>query len=145
MKTIGEKIKDRRESLGITQPVLSERTGITVRSISKYETGITTPRGCNLKKLAAALDVSEAYLITPNADNPEFGKEEAPYVDAVRDTYGQKAGTDMQMLLSQTVAMFAGGEIPQADKDSFFKAVEQAYVLTKRVASKKYNSHKNGK
>ncbi len=129
----------------MTQPALAEETGITVRSISKYETGITIPRGYNLKKLATALHVSEAYLLTPEADDPEFGREEAPYVDPVRETYGRKSGADMQQLLMQTVAMFAGGETPQEDKDSFFKAVEQAYILTKRTAGERYNPHRNGK
>ena len=68
MKTIGEKIRECRARLDMTQAELSSKTGLTIRTVSKYETDAVTPRGTNLHKLATALGVSEAYLTNPNID-----------------------------------------------------------------------------
>ena len=51
MKTTGEKIRDLRLNLGLTQAELAEMTGITVRSITNYETDAATPRRLQLRKL----------------------------------------------------------------------------------------------
>ena len=50
MKTTGEKIRDLRLNLGLTQAELAEMTGITVRSITNYETDAATPRRLQLRK-----------------------------------------------------------------------------------------------
>ena len=73
MKTIGEKIRECRARLDMTQAELSSKTGLTIRTVSKYETDAVTPRGTNLHKLATALGVSEAYLTNPNIEDPSYG------------------------------------------------------------------------
>ena len=40
----------------------------------------------------------------------------------------------MQNRLMQTQALFAGGDIPQEDKDKFFQALMASYVATKKDA-----------
>ena len=55
MKTTGEKIRDLRLNLGLTQAELAEMTGITVRSITNYETDAATPRRLQLLKLCLEL------------------------------------------------------------------------------------------
>ena len=47
---------------------------------------------------------------------------------------------DMQNLLLQTQALFAGGDVPQADKDKFFQAVMEAYVATKEDARERFTN-----
>ncbi len=37
MKSIGEKIRDRRIDLRLTQSELAERVGVSLRTVSKYE------------------------------------------------------------------------------------------------------------
>lgn len=63
MKTTGEKIRDLRLNLGLTQAELAEMTGITVRSITNYETDAATPRRLQLRKLCEALNTTEDYLL----------------------------------------------------------------------------------
>lgn len=60
---MGEKIKKRREELGISQAELAEMTGISRVQISNYERGAC--KGAtwqNLRKLAAALQVKPNYF-----------------------------------------------------------------------------------
>ena len=115
MKTIGEKIRECRIRLNLTQADLSEKTGLTVRTVSKYETDSVTPRGLNLHKLATVLGVAEAYLLNPEIEDPTYGLEEAPYIEAAREQYGRKGADDMGSLLSGVQTMFAGGDIPQEE------------------------------
>ena len=140
MKTTGEKIRERRMHLGLTQTELANKIGVTLRTITKYEKQGVMPRGRNLRELAKVLGVSEVYLANEEIEDETYGLEEAPYIDSVRAAYGAKGANDMQNLLLQTQAMFAGGDIPQADKDKFFQAVMEAYVATKEDASERFTN-----
>lgn len=142
MKSIGEKIRTRRIEMQLTQTELAQKAGITMRTVSKYETGAANPRGLNLHRLSEVLGLSEAYLTNPEIEDPSYGLEEAPYVSEVRSVYGRKAGADMQQLLEGVQAMFAGGSTPQEDKDLFFQAVMQAYMETKKDAQERFTPKK---
>ena len=142
MKSIGEKIRDRRIDMKLTQTELAERVEVSLRTINKYEKDVVKPHALNLRRLCAVLGVSEAYLTNPEIDDVTYGLEEAPYVNEVRDTYGKKAGMDMQELLDGVQTMFAGGNIPQEDKDLFFEAVMRAYMETKQDAKARFTPNK---
>ena len=140
MKTTGEKIRERRTHLGLTQTELANKIGVTLRTITKYEKQGVMPRGRNLRELAKVLGVSEVYLANEEIEDETYGLEEAPYIDSVRAAYGAKGANDIQNLLLQTQAMFAGGDVPQADKDKFFQAVMEAYVATKEDARERFSN-----
>ena len=142
MKSSSEKIRARRIEMQLTQTELAQKAGITMRTVSKYETGAANPRGLNLHRLSEVLGLSEAYLTNPEIEDPSYGLEEAPYVCEVRSVYGRKAGADMQQLLEGVQAMFAGGSTPQEDKDLFFQAVMQAYMETKKDAQERFTPKK---
>jgi transcriptional regulator with XRE-family HTH domain len=55
-----------REKANLTQEELAEKSGISVRTIQRIESG-TAPKGYTLKALAKALGVSESELLTENA------------------------------------------------------------------------------
>lgn len=142
MKSVGTKIREARERKSLVQREFSELTGITIRAISNYETDTRRPRGINLRKVCEALDITPAYLLDPEIDDPEYGKETHDYVEAVRDQYGNQGAVDVQDLLDGTLAMMAGGDVPQADKDLFFQAVMEAYVQTRKDASERFTPKK---
>lgn len=142
MKTTGEKIRDLRLSLGLKQSELAEKTGITIRSITNYETDASKPRGLQLRKICEALNVTEDYLLNPEIDDPTHGLETAPYVNSVRAQYGKKGAMDIKELLEANQAMFAGGDIPQEDKELFFQAVMEAYLRCKQEAHDRFTPKK---
>lgn len=138
MKTTGEKIRDRRITLNMTQKDLADQAGTTVRTISSYEAAGSKPRGLNLRKLCTVLNVSEAYLLNDEIEDETYGLEEAPYIESARAAYGKKGAADVEQLLTQTRALFAGGDVPEEDKDLFFQAVTEAYFANKQHASEKF-------
>lgn len=75
---IGPAIKQIRKQIGLTQTQLSAATGISQTSLSKIESGESTPAKKNLEKIAAALDVptSVIYIIgMEDADVPTKRKK----------------------------------------------------------------------
>jgi len=56
------KLVEYREKLNLTQEELSKKSGISVRTIQRIESGID-PKGYTLKALAKALDINEVDLI----------------------------------------------------------------------------------
>ncbi len=59
------KLVEYREILNLTQEELSKKSGISVRTIQRIESGID-PKGFTLKSLAKALDVNQNDLINKN-------------------------------------------------------------------------------
>lgn len=142
MKTFSEKIKEAREELKLNQQQLSELVGVSKRSIAAYETTDTKPRGNIARKLAAALQVSVDYLLNDEITDLKYGIEKAPYIEEARERLGPKAAKEMDVLLEQNVALFAGGALDQEAKDAFFEAVMKAYLKCKEEARKTYGRKK---
>lgn len=142
MNTTGEKIKKCRERCGLTQAALAEQAGLSKRTVTKYEMDSVTPRGQNLYRLAEVLGVSAEYLSNSEIDDPTYGLDEEPYIAEARNRYGKRGAQDMQGLLTGVQALFAGGDVPQQDKDLFFQAVMEAYLETKQEAHDKFTPNK---
>ena len=138
MKTFSEKVKDARLQLGLSQQQLGDATGVSLRTILSYEKGEKMPRQGTLLKLAKALGVSSKFLTDDHCDNPMEDIEKDSYIEDARERYGYKGAKDVDKLLSDNAALFAGGELSQEQKDEFFQAVMVAYVTCKEEAKKKF-------
>ena len=62
-KELAKRVKDLRNRRGISQELLAENSGLSLRTIQRIENGETEPRGDTLKRLAIALDVTPDELI----------------------------------------------------------------------------------
>ena len=60
---LAQKIKALRNRKGYSQAELSEKTGLSLRTIQRIENGETEPRGDSLKRLAEALDVDTDEIV----------------------------------------------------------------------------------
>lgn len=59
---IAKRLKELRKEFGLTQQQLSDKTGITIRSIRNYETEIREPNSKSMAILENFFNVSGAYL-----------------------------------------------------------------------------------
>ena len=76
---IGERLKEERERLGLSQSALGEAVGVGRKSQFNYESGRTTPDAEYLA-LAASLGVDVRYVITGSRDYeppPALSSDEA--------------------------------------------------------------------
>ena len=94
--TIGQRIKIRREQLGLSQAELAHRIGYQSRSsINKIELDQYSLRQSKIKAIADALDTSPAYIMGWE-DEPQIRQPEAcPSADACQGA----AHEAVQMLL----------------------------------------------
>ena len=132
--TFSDKIKRAREVMKMTQYELAQEVGVSQRTIASYESGGARARKSTTEKLAHALNVSVKYLSDDDCTNPLEDIEKDEYIEQAR----AKGVRDMDELLRENAALFAGGELSQEQKDAFFNAVMTAYVTCKEEASKKF-------
>ncbi|MBP3208517.1 MAG: helix-turn-helix transcriptional regulator [Oscillospiraceae bacterium] len=76
--TTGEKIRSARKKLGLTQKELGERIGLPYQRIGQYETGVRTPRGDMLQKIASALNAEPIAFL----DDKYLGDKGTTIVEA---------------------------------------------------------------
>ena len=138
MSKFAEKLKSARMEAGLNQTELSEKVGVTRRSIFAYENGISMPRKNVLRKIASVLNVTVSYLTNEDSTDPNEGRVREENINLAREKFGTRGAREAADLLDRNNAFFAGGEIPQEEKDAFFDAIMTAYVTAKEEARKKF-------
>lgn len=136
--TFSDKIKRSREVAGLTQDELAALVGVSRRTVTAYECTNAVARRSTIVKLARALKVSVRYLTDENCTNPLADIEKDDHVEEARRLYGASAARDVEALLHENAALFAGGELSQDEKDAFFEAITQAYFASKSEAKRKF-------
>lgn len=140
MKSFAEKVRDARNELSLTQAQLGEMCGVSGRAVQTYEKGEKTPRQSTMIKLAKALKVSVKFLSDDECENPVEDIEKDGYIEEARERFGAKGARDINALLGENQALFAGGELSEEQKDEFFQAIMAAYLTCKEEAKKKFSS-----
>lgn len=67
---LGDRIKERRKILGLTQKELGQKIGASEFTVSKYERSVNEPDIETLKKISSVLNCTVDYLIG-KTDNPD--------------------------------------------------------------------------
>ena len=94
--TFGEKIKEARLAMNLSQTELAQLTGISERSLYTYEQLGTIPRKGNIRKLAEALHVSVAYLLDDQETNTQSHIDEDMFLAEAREQFGAKGAKEAQ-------------------------------------------------
>ncbi|MGF3225947.1 helix-turn-helix domain-containing protein [Facklamia sp. P12932] len=130
--SFGKKLKQLREEKGLTQTELAEVLGTSLKTISNYEVKGTRPRRMDMyEKIADYFQVDINYLLT----------EGSSFIISAGSQYGYQGARDAEKLLSSMAGLFAGGELPEEDKDALFEAIQEAYWEAK-LENKKYGKKK---
>lgn len=110
--SVGERLKEERERLRLTQPQIAEITGTSKQTQSAYENGRTPPKTKFLAKLATfGFDVS--YVITgERLENTASTPMELAFL---RNCRAFKDNASRQMALNALVAM--SGYTPKGDDE----------------------------
>lgn len=91
--TVGEKIKQRREALGISQKELAQKIGVTQSAIGNYESGLSNPKMELMPKLFEALRTDANYIFGEAKQADEFSYHETQIIKKYRDLddHGKRA------------------------------------------------------
>ena len=146
--TFGEKVKEARLTLNMSQTELSQITGISERSLYTYEQLGTIPRSSNIKKIAEALKVSVTYLMDEDDADKNKHIEQDQFIADAKKEFGSKGAREAHEILNRTGALLAGGELDDSAKEVFFQALMEVYLDSKQTARdkftpKKYRKHRS--
>lgn len=131
--SFGAKLKQLREDRCLTQTELADKLGVTLKTISNYETKGTRPRTQDMyKKIAEFFNVDINFLLTV---------EDNFVLDSAK-RFGYSGKKDAENLVDNLSGLFAGGSLPEEDKDKLFNAIAEAYYEAK-LENKKYGKNKN--
>lgn len=122
----GQKLKELRNTRGMSQTALAQKSGISLRTVQNYESGQRHPANIAIvKKLAEILNVSYEYLLD----------DTSRYVIDAAERAGDAAARDIDTLLSDIQGLFAGGELSQSDKDKVMRAINEIYWESKEATT----------
>ncbi|MDD3767159.1 MAG: helix-turn-helix transcriptional regulator [Eubacteriales bacterium] len=124
----GDKLKIARNAKKLKQADLAKLVGVSSRTIQNYETADMYPKNRDIYyKLAEVLEVDVNYLLSEGED----------FITEAQNKYGYRGRRDAVRLVEEISGLFAGGSIPEEDKDAIMRAIQDAYWDAKEE-NKKY-------
>ena len=136
--TFGEKLKNARIALNISQTELAEKVGVSERSIYTYEQTGTFPRKAVLQRLSEALSVTVAYLMDNEETDKNKNIDAELFLANAKNQYGAKGAREAQAVLDRAAALFAGGELEEEAMDIFMRSLQEVYLESKAEARAKF-------
>lgn len=108
MKNIGKRIKDLRKKNDLTQEKLADLLGVTYKSVSKWECGLTAPDLAMIVPLARVLHVSADELLgmRPTEQDERKAYFDAEYVDHWNEHWREGDLEAAYLLAKQAVKEF---------------------------------------
>jgi len=109
------------------QEELAKALGVSLRTITNYESGECYPRKRDIyHKLAELFHTEENYFLN----------EDEEFLLSAAEKYGAKGAKQAQALVDEVSGLFAGGNIADEDLDVMMKALQDAYWIAKEKNKK---------
>lgn len=119
--TIGERLREERERLGMSQPAFAALAGTTKQTLFSWESGKTAPDGLQLAALGThEVDILYVVMGVRDPGKPALDVAEKVLLDSYR-----RCSPEGQATLVQTAALLAAG-ISDNPKKPTRKASSQA-------------------
>lgn len=101
-KKIGKFIASLRKEKNMTQSEFSEKMGVSINAVSKWERGISFPDVSLFKKICHELDISIEELINGEKDNSDEAKEKA-IITSIKDKEKMKRRNKKIFIISSII------------------------------------------
>lgn len=119
-ESTGEKIKNRRKELGLSQEELAEKLGYKSKtSISKIEQDITDLPLSKVTKFAEILKTTPGYIL---------GTDE---LDAQKKILPKREKIQIEELMRQNAMFFNDETVSDEDKEKFLNALQETFYEVK--------------
>ena len=112
-----DRLKELREKNDMTQEQLAKVSGVSPRTIQRYECGTSRPRLDAAEKLAKALNIPVDQLLGTDG----------MLVAQAAEQYDARGAKQAQQLTDEVTGLFTGGELAQDDMDVMMQAIMDAY------------------
>lgn len=123
-----EKLKEARTRAGLKQEELAKALGVSLRTITNYESGERYPKKREIYyKLAELFHTEENYFLNEDED----------FLLTAVEKYGSKGAKQARELMEEVSGLFAGGNIADEDLDEMMRGIQEAYWIAKEK-NKKY-------
>ncbi len=122
----GETIRRLRKEKKLTQAELGKKAGLSSRIIQRYESGNVRPRMDAAEKIAKALECPIYELLG----------HDGMLVAEAAEKGGAKSSRNVQSLIEEVTGLFAGGTLPEEEKDALMSAFSAAYFESKKENQK---------
>ena len=127
-----EKLKEARTRAGLKQEELAKALGVSLRTITNYESGGRYPKKREIYyKLAELFHTEENYFLNEDED----------FLLTAVEKYGSKGAKQARELMEEVSGLFAGGNIADEDLDEMMRGIQEAYWIAKEK-NKKYTPKK---
>ena len=141
--SLGERIRQARLALNMTQEELAIKSGISIRTVFAVEMSGMMPRVSTVQKISKALGVSTGYLLDEEDSGGDFNiSGENQFLADVKEMYGSRGKREAEEVLSRASALFAGGGLDEEEKDVFFRSIMEVYLESKDEARSKFTPRK---
>lgn len=128
----GDRLRKMREDAGMTRVELGQLIGVSDRVLGYYESNDRFPKKPEtLQKISEVFHVSVDSLIG----------HDGALIQSAGEQYGYTGARQAKEVLQDVQTLFAGGELPEADRDEFFRLVAEMYFDAKQK-NKKYGRSK---
>ncbi|MFX4263097.1 helix-turn-helix domain-containing protein [Pelotomaculum propionicicum] len=125
----GDRLRKMREDAGMTRVELGNLIGVSDRVLGYYESNDRFPKKPEtLQKISEVFHVSVDSLIG----------QDGAFIQSAGDQYGYTGARQAKDVLQDVQVLFAGGELPEEDRDEFFRLVAEMYFDAKHK-NKKYS------
>ena len=127
-----EKLKEARTRAGLKQEELAKALGVSLRTITNYESGERYPKKREIYyKLAELFHTEENYFLNEDED----------FLLTAVEKHGSKGAKQARELMEEVSGLFAGGNIADEDLDEMMRGIQEAYWIAKEK-NKKYTPKK---
>lgn len=127
-----EKIREARKAAGLKQDEFAKAIGVSLRTVSNYESGERYPKKRETyHKMAEVLGVDVNYLLT----------EDEEFVLEAEAKYGARGAKQARALTAEVSGLFSSGELADEDLDEMMRGIQEAYWIAKEK-NKKYTPKK---
>ena len=138
MGIINERIKEQRQTTGLTLAQVAEELGVKEATVQRYESGeIKNIKHEIISKLATIFNCSPAYLM-----GWEDNKPDELSAKAEKDIKKALGKTLEQLENSQDALMFDGEPIDDETRELLKSSLENSMRLAKKIAKEKYTPKK---
>ena len=113
---IGERIKERRKHMGLTQSQLAVKLDLSYQQFQKYETGGNRVSAGRLWQIAKILEVEPSYFYEGVEDSAEYGElksDNRAAMEALKD-FDKIQYPDVRAAVSGLLKTLAGGRKGQS-------------------------------